>query len=75
MGLASKAKSDGTNEGALPRTIRPDNEIEAWPRLTSEMIVGHEVVDLDLDDVPWKVVIFSSGSKANPHQIVQVESG
>ena len=49
--LSGEAKGNGTDEGALARAIGTDDEVETRGGAADEVIVCHEVVDLDLNDV------------------------
>ena len=71
--IPPQPNADGADDRALPRAIRPSNKIEPWPRLCLKMLVCHEVVKLDFDDVAWTVTIASSDDHSMVTRMISVE--
>jgi len=57
VGVSGEAEGDGADERALARPVGPDDEVEARAGAADEAVVGHEVEELDLHDVPRHVVV------------------
>lgn len=60
VGVSGKAEGNGADERALAGPIGPDDEVETRAGAADEVVVGHEVEELDLHDVPRHVVVLPS---------------
>lgn len=54
-GVSGEGEGDGADEGALAGAVGAEDEVEAGAWAAGEAVVGHEVGELDLDDVPRHV--------------------
>lgn len=57
VGVSGEAEGDGADERALAGPVGPDDEVEARAGTADEAVVGHEVAELNLHDVPRHVVV------------------
>lgn len=58
--VSGERECDGADEGALAGAVGADDEVEAGAGAAGEAVVGHEVAELDLHDVPRHVVVIAS---------------
>lgn len=58
--VGGEGEGDGADEGALAGAVGADDEVEARAGAADEAVVGHEVAELDLDDVARHVVVVPS---------------
>ena len=56
-GVGGQGEGDGADEGTLAGAVGADDEVEARAGAADEAVVGHEVAELDLDDVARHVVV------------------
>lgn len=56
-GVSGEGEGDGADEGALAGAVGADDEVEAGTGAAGEVVVGHEVAELDLHDVARHVVV------------------
>jgi len=70
VGVAGEAERDGADEGALAGAVGADDEVEARAGAADEAVVGHEVAELDLHDVPRDVVVLPAlGRRGAPVEL------